>query len=86
MDGSSEGEACVTPVVTKDVEMTPVDKYIFKYEVLSHLIELEGTAYNQKVHEMTFYLRRARSVYAAAKRKRRRSSRQLFITEMINKT
>ena len=86
-EGSSESEATVTPVVTKDVEMTPVGKSLSRNEVLSHISELKITAYNQKLDDMIFYLSRARSVYAAAQSKEgRRSSRQILITEMINKT
>ena len=86
-DESSKNETCVTSVVSKDVKMTPVSKSLSRNEVLSHLSELEIAAYNEKVDDMIYFLRRARSVYAAEKRKEgRRSSRQLLITEMINKT
>ena len=82
-----ESETCVTPVVTKDFEMTPVCKSlcITNNEVLLDLSEFEITADNQKKSDVTFYLRRERSRYAASRRKEgRRSSKQLFITEMIN--
>ena len=42
-DGSSENEASVAPVVTKDVEMTPIGKSFSKNEVLSHHSELDIT-------------------------------------------
>ena len=50
-DRSSASEACVTPVVTKDVEMTPVGKSFSKNKVLSHLSELEITALTAETYD-----------------------------------
>ena len=42
-DGSGEGETCITPIVSKDVEITQVGRSLSKNEILSHHSGLENT-------------------------------------------
>ena len=82
-----ESETPNTPIVSKDVEMLEGHRSLSKTNVLSHCTQLEDTAFNLKVDEVIYHLRRVGSLLAVAKGKQgRSSSRQLLISEMFSRT